>query len=154
MPPASHLETAFALWLRQHPSIPEPETEYQFHPQRKWRLDMAWPDQMVAVEIEGITYDGGRHQRVAGFLADAEKYEAAMLAGLDRLPRARTVGCRRFPHDLARTGYRHAETTFGSERMIWLWPKHRPGQAQFVYFYQHTRICAPIRFQNIVRQGA
>ena len=78
---ASHLETAFALWLRQHPTIPEPETEYQFHPQRKWRLDMAWPDQMVAVEIEGITYDGGRHQRVAGFLADAEKYEAAMLAG-------------------------------------------------------------------------
>ena len=81
MPPASHLETAFALWLRQHPSIPEPETEYRFHPQRKWRLDMAWPDQMVAVEIEGITYAGGRHQRVAGFLADAEKYEAAMLAG-------------------------------------------------------------------------
>ena len=22
--------------------------------------------------------------------------------------------------------------------MIWLWPKHRPGQAQFVYFYQHA----------------
>ena len=81
MPTTSHLEIAFALWLRQHPTIPEPETEYQFHPQRKWRLDMAWPDRMVAVEIEGITYDGGRHQRVAGFLADAEKYEAAMLAG-------------------------------------------------------------------------
>ena len=77
----SGLETAFTIWLGQNPDIPEPETEYVFAPPRKWRFDFAWPDHMVAVEIEGITRDGGRHQKMRGFIADAEKYEQAMLLG-------------------------------------------------------------------------
>ena len=36
-------------------------------------FDFAWPKRKVAVEIEGINYDGTRHQRVGGFLADCEK---------------------------------------------------------------------------------
>ena len=57
-------------------------TEYRFHITRRWRFDRAWPNRKVAVEIEGITGGaGGRHQRVAGFLGDCEKYEAAMLHG-------------------------------------------------------------------------
>ena len=51
--------------------------EYQFDAQRKWRFDFAWPDKMVAVEIEGR----GRHQSVKGFADDIEKYNAAELAG-------------------------------------------------------------------------
>ena len=57
------------------------EREFRFSPPRRWRFDFAWPDHRVAVEIEGVTRDGSRHQRIAGFLKDAEKYEAAQLAG-------------------------------------------------------------------------
>ena len=77
----SYLEDNLAVWLDQQ-RIPMPVREYQFAPPRKWRLDFAWPDHSVAVEIEGLIYEhGGRHQRVAGFLADAEKYEAALRLG-------------------------------------------------------------------------
>ena len=77
----SDLEEAFVFWLRVE-QMPRPVRELVFASPRKWRLDFAWPDQMVAVEIEGLTYDGGgRHQRVAGFVADCEKYEAALRCG-------------------------------------------------------------------------
>lgn len=36
---------------------------------------------MLAVEIEGGTHSGGRHTGGAGFAADCEKYNAAVLAG-------------------------------------------------------------------------
>lgn len=61
--------------------IPEPELEYKFHDVRKWRFDLAWPDQKVAVEIEGGVYVRGRHNRPSGFMADMEKYNAATLFG-------------------------------------------------------------------------
>ena len=78
----SHLETAFWVWLGQCPEIPTPVREHAFHPSRKWRFDFAWPEKRFAVEIEGSGPGGtGRHQRPAGYLADAEKYEAAMLLG-------------------------------------------------------------------------
>lgn len=77
----SYLEDSFALWVRQA-DLPAPQREFRFYPPRRWRFDFAWPDNLVAVEIEGVVYDeGGRHQRVAGFLADAEKYEAAVRLG-------------------------------------------------------------------------
>ena len=76
-----NLEAAFELWLRQNPDIAKPTPEYRFAPPRRWRFDFAWPDQRVAVEIEGLTHGGGRHQRVEGFLADCEKYEAALMEG-------------------------------------------------------------------------
>ena len=84
MPTASALETEFALWLRTEPDIPTWITEYRFHLGRRWRYDFAWLPQKVAVEIEGITHYGngiGRHQSAKGFVADCEKYEAALLDG-------------------------------------------------------------------------
>jgi very-short-patch-repair endonuclease len=36
---------------------------------------------MVLVEVEGITHAGGRHQRIAGFEKDAEKYATAQALG-------------------------------------------------------------------------
>lgn len=59
----------------------QPVTEHRFHTDRKWRFDFAWPDVLLAIEIEGLTHDGGRHQRISGFQADLEKYEHAMLDG-------------------------------------------------------------------------
>ncbi|MDA8355538.1 MAG: hypothetical protein M0Z95_04400 [Actinomycetota bacterium] len=61
--------------------LPEPEREYRFHPTRRWRFDLAWPDPRLAVEVEGGTWSGGRHTTGAGFEADAEKYAEAVLAG-------------------------------------------------------------------------
>ena len=61
--------------------IPQPEREYRFAPPRRWRFDMAWPDQMVAVECEGGVWTRGRHTRGAGFIADCEKYNRAALDG-------------------------------------------------------------------------
>ena len=77
----SNLEAAFSVWLEQNPDIPEPVTELRFSPPRKWRFDFAWPEHLVAVEIEGGLYKGGRHQSLNGFLQDAEKYEAALVKG-------------------------------------------------------------------------
>lgn len=55
--------------------------EHRFHPTRKWRFDFAWPSHQVAVEVEGGAFSGGRHTRGMGFVADCEKYNAAVLAG-------------------------------------------------------------------------
>lgn len=56
--------------------IPEPKTEYKFHPTRKWRFDFCWPEQKIAVEIEGGAWTQGRHTRGYGFIADMTKYNA------------------------------------------------------------------------------
>lgn len=61
--------------------IPPPELEHRFHPPRRWRFDLAWPDQKLAVEVEGGVWLGGRHTRPAGFEADCEKYNQAALDG-------------------------------------------------------------------------
>lgn len=79
----SHLEDEFLVMLRRgcSPDLPCPVRELVFAPPRKWRFDFAWPDHKFAVEIEGGVRTGGRHQRPDGFVADAEKYEQAMLLG-------------------------------------------------------------------------
>jgi very-short-patch-repair endonuclease len=76
----SRLEETLSLHLKAA-GIPDPEREYRFHQKRKWRFDFAWPDLMLAVEVEGGIYSGGRHVRGAGFQKDVEKYNAATIAG-------------------------------------------------------------------------
>ena len=61
--------------------LPAPVREHRFHPVRRWRFDYAWPGEKVALEVEGGVWTGGRHTRGAGFVADIEKYNAAVLAG-------------------------------------------------------------------------
>lgn len=58
-----------------------PIPEYKFHPTRKWRIDYAFPDVKLAVEIEGGVWTRGRHTRGAGFKGDMEKYNALTEAG-------------------------------------------------------------------------
>jgi very-short-patch-repair endonuclease len=67
------------LWRLRHVSrLPTPTTEHLFHPVRKWRFDIAWPDVRLAIEIDGVTHDGGRHQRIKGFTEDLKKHNAAV----------------------------------------------------------------------------
>lgn len=61
--------------------LPAPVREHRFHAVRRWRFDYAWPEQRVALEVEGGVWTGGRHTRGAGFVGDMEKYNAAVLAG-------------------------------------------------------------------------
>ena len=55
--------------------------EHQFHPDRKWRFDYAIPSHLIALEVEGGVWTGGRHTSPRGFLGDMEKYNAATLMG-------------------------------------------------------------------------
>lgn len=61
--------------------IPEPVSEFRFHPTRQWRADWAWPAQRVLLEVEGGIWTKGRHSRGAGMLKDMEKYNAATAMG-------------------------------------------------------------------------
>lgn len=76
----SALEWEMALLLREA-GLPEPEREHRFHATRRWRLDFAWPEALVALEVEGGTWTGGRHTTGVGFESDCEKYGEAALAG-------------------------------------------------------------------------
>ena len=73
-------EEGFALMIQEY-GLPEAEREYVFDKSRKWAFDFAWPAFKFAVEIEGLIRTGGRHQRIAGFIADCEKYESALRLG-------------------------------------------------------------------------
>jgi very-short-patch-repair endonuclease len=75
----SKLEALLALHMKS--AGLKPETEYRFHPPRRWRFDFAFPDQKIAIECEGGIYSGGRHVRGAGFQADVVKYNQAALDG-------------------------------------------------------------------------
>lgn len=59
--------------------LPEWRREYEFHPVRKWRFDFAWPDKLIAVEIDGGAFSNGRHTRGAGYEEDCNKLNAAAL---------------------------------------------------------------------------
>lgn len=80
----SELEDLFARALNPWVAIPPPVREWRFAPPRRWRFDFAWPQHMVAVEIDGLVWHNrgvGRHQTVDGILGDCEKYEAAIMGG-------------------------------------------------------------------------
>ena len=55
--------------------------EYVFLKDRRFRFDFAWPKHMIAVEIEGGTWNQGRHVTGVGFAKDCEKYNLAALDG-------------------------------------------------------------------------
>lgn len=76
----SHLEALLALQIRAA-KLPKPEQEYKFHPGRGWLFDMAYPEQMTAIECEGGTWAKSRHTSGLGFERDCEKYNEATLMG-------------------------------------------------------------------------
>ena len=67
-----------AVLLRQilREELPRPELEYKFDPSRGWRIDLAYPELKLAIEVEGMA-----HRVRERFLSDIEKYDALMFAG-------------------------------------------------------------------------
>jgi very-short-patch-repair endonuclease len=66
-------------WFESHGLSPVPE--FRFEAKRKWRFDFAFPESMVALEVEGGVFTGGRHTRGSGFIKDIEKYNHAAVLG-------------------------------------------------------------------------
>ena len=60
--------------------LAEPVLQHRFC-KRMWRLDFAWPDKKLALEIEGGIWIQGAHTRGKHFLSDCEKYNTATLLG-------------------------------------------------------------------------
>lgn len=65
----------------QQEGLPKPQMEYRFHPTRLWRFDFAWPEQKIALEVEGGIWINGGHNRGSGFLKNLEKYNTAAVMG-------------------------------------------------------------------------
>ena len=49
----SELERAFDEWLLEHPEIPQPQRNIHIGP---WEIDCFWPEQRVALELDGRPY--------------------------------------------------------------------------------------------------
>ena len=76
----SELEDELVFQLKATKLIP-PTLEHRFHPTRKWRFDLAWPDRLMACEVEGGSWVNGAHSRGAHFESDCEKYNEATILG-------------------------------------------------------------------------
>ncbi len=69
------------LTICRSSGLPVPVPEYKFCPTRRWRLDYAWIDYKLALEVEGGIWITGRHNYPSGFLKDIEKYNTLTLMG-------------------------------------------------------------------------
>lgn len=65
--------------------LPTPVFEWRFHPERKWRFDIAWilptVPTFLALEVEGGIWIAGGHNRGAQMKKDWEKRNAAAALG-------------------------------------------------------------------------
>jgi very-short-patch-repair endonuclease len=68
------------LWLNLVGEIPT--REFRFHDKRRWRIDYAFVNYRIAVEIQGgIWMKKGGHTTGKGYRRDTEKLNALTLAG-------------------------------------------------------------------------
>lgn len=72
------LELLFQIRAAQ---LPEPEREFEFIKERKYRADFAYPVLNLLIEVEGGIQGKGGHSSAAGITRDVEKSNAAMLNG-------------------------------------------------------------------------
>jgi very-short-patch-repair endonuclease len=80
----SGLEETLLLLIRAE-GLPEPEREYMFAKSigRRWRLDFAYPEKRIGIEVQGGIYVRGAHSRGTGLERDYEKYNQAQVLGWD-----------------------------------------------------------------------
>jgi len=76
----SALEDQLLLQIKAA-GLPIPEREWLLHDRLGYRLDFAWWQERLAVEVDGATWAGGRHNRGGGYEADRRKLNFAALLG-------------------------------------------------------------------------
>lgn len=69
----------FALLISQ--GLPLPEKEVKMIDGRRYRIDYAWPDLRLGVEIQGGVYTRGAHGSITGILQGYKKSNDAALYG-------------------------------------------------------------------------
>jgi len=92
--PREDAKDIFLAYWRMLGGETEYVCEFRFHPKRKFRFDVAFVDNKVAVEIEGGVYSywdydkegrryrrRGRHVTPSGYERDCEKYNLAATLG-------------------------------------------------------------------------
>jgi hypothetical protein len=62
-------------------NIPAPVFEFLHIPGRRFRLDYAWPDHRIGLEVQGGIWTRGKHSRGAGQKIDMEKNNLGILHG-------------------------------------------------------------------------
>ena len=70
-----------AVNILEHHKIFDFVREYQFHPSRKWRLDIAFPDKKLGIELEGVFGLAVLTIRGVHYASDCEKYNQPTLLG-------------------------------------------------------------------------
>lgn len=90
--PESDLEERLLLLVKAE-GLPIPVFGYRFDPNRRWRFDMCYPEEKIAVEVDGGIYGvgdacpvcgrkaNGGHNSAAGFSSDREKINTAQING-------------------------------------------------------------------------
>ena len=63
--------------------LPDPEREYRFDDDRRFRFDFAFPAHRFGIECHGGIWNKGRHVRGYGIRSDCEKRNLAQLQGWD-----------------------------------------------------------------------
>ena len=61
--------------------VPEYVCEHYFAKPRKFRFDVAFVEQKLAIELDGGIYAQGRHSRGVGYEKDCEKFNLAVELG-------------------------------------------------------------------------
>lgn len=61
--------------------LPAPVLELRFAAPRRWRFDLAWEAERLAVEVDGGIWKGGRHTRGQGYENDCVKFAEAVIRG-------------------------------------------------------------------------
>lgn len=89
---ANPLNVLFFARLCESKGVPRPEQEYVFHPTRKYRFDLAWKKEKVALEVHGAVFQKGGHNSPAGTQRDWEKANEGQLLGWIVIQVGRSVG--------------------------------------------------------------
>ena len=80
----SHLESEYLFQIKAA-GLPLPREQYRIDTERRFRWDYAWPEMLLAVEINGGTWVKSGHTTGKGIARDAEKINLATLRGYHTL---------------------------------------------------------------------
>ncbi len=61
--------------------LPKPQFEIRHIPDRRFRLDIGWPEKRIGIEVQGGIWIRGKHGRGSGVKKDMEKRNLQILNG-------------------------------------------------------------------------